>query len=70
MAELLRRASAVFPGGKYTRWPLQQLAYGPIFLERGEGCRVWDSNGRPYIDYMSGFGASVLGYNHPARPRP
>jgi glutamate-1-semialdehyde 2,1-aminomutase len=64
-SSLVGRASKVFPGGKYTRWPLQQLAYGPAFLSRGEGCRVWDTEGRPYIDFLSGFGANVLGYAQP-----
>ena len=63
--KLVARASKVFPGGKYTRWPLMQTAYAPQFLERGEGCRVWDADGKPFIDYMCGFGASVLGYNYP-----
>jgi glutamate-1-semialdehyde 2,1-aminomutase len=63
--QLVARASKVFPGGKYTRWPLMQTLYAPKFLERGEGCRVWDTDGKPYIDYMCGFGASVLGYNFP-----
>eukprot|EP00038_Savillea_parva_P018349 m.23178 g.23178 ORF g.23178 m.23178 type:complete len:479 (+) comp4061_c0_seq1:42-1478(+) len=68
---LARRAAAVFPGGKVTRWPLQALGFGPAFLNRGQGCKVYGHNGIggpevEYIDYMSGFGASVLGYCHPA----
>eukprot|EP00035_Acanthoeca_spectabilis_P000273 m.72321 g.72321 ORF g.72321 m.72321 type:complete len:469 (+) comp10105_c0_seq1:190-1596(+) len=68
---LAARAAAVFPGGKVTRWPLQGLGYGPAYLTKGAGCRVWGHDGeggptRSYIDYMSGFGASVLGYCHPA----
>lgn len=63
--QLVARASKVFPGGKFTRWPLMQTAYAPKFLERGEGSRVWDTEGTPYVDYMCGFGASVLGYAHP-----
>ena len=47
--QLVARASKVFPGGKYTRWPLMQTLYAPKFLERGDGCRVWDTDGKPYI---------------------
>ena len=66
MSSLSSRASKVFPAGKVTRWPLQQLAYGPSFLAKGQGCRVWDAEtGDEYIDFMCGFGASVLGYSHP-----
>ena len=59
------RANKVFPGGKHTRLPLTHVDFGPRFLERGEGCRVWDTDGRSHIDYLCGFGCSVLGYNHP-----
>ena len=36
----------------------------PQFLSHGDGCRVVDSEGRTWIDYLAGFGANVLGYNH------
>ena len=69
-AALLKRASAVFPGRKHTRLPLQgawaQDARLPTFLVRGEGSHVVDVDGRRFIDYHCGFGASVLGYAHPA----
>ena len=51
---LAARGARVFPGGKFTRWPLQQLQFGPVFLDRGQGCRVWDVDQTPYIDYLSG----------------
>lgn len=37
-----------------------------IFLDHGQGARVWDSNGREYIDLTSGIGVLSLGQNHPA----
>jgi len=37
-----------------------------ISLVRGEGVKVWDSDGREYIDCISGHGAAVLGHAHPA----
>lgn len=66
-AELLRRAAKVFPGTKHTRLPLahQSLPHYPQFLARGDGSRVVDVDGREYLDLLCGFGASVLGYNHP-----
>jgi glutamate-1-semialdehyde aminotransferase len=36
----------------------------PIFLERGQGCRVWDVDGNEYIDYIQGLLPNVLGYCH------
>ena len=37
----------------------------PYFVARGEGAYVWDVEGRPYIDYVQSYGASVLGHAHP-----
>ena len=39
---------------------------GPIFIERGEGCRIWDADGNEYIDFMMSFGALIHGHAHPA----
>ena len=33
---------------------------------RASGCRVWDSAGREYVDYIMALGAVALGYGHPA----
>ncbi|ASC70237.1 Glutamate-1-semialdehyde 2,1-aminomutase [Halomicronema hongdechloris C2206] len=38
----------------------------PIALVRGEGCRVWDSEGRSYLDFVSGIATCTLGHAHPA----
>ncbi|NOY52534.1 MAG: aspartate aminotransferase family protein [Deltaproteobacteria bacterium] len=38
----------------------------PVTLVRGEGCRVWDSNDREYIDFLSGLAVNSLGHCHPA----
>lgn len=37
----------------------------PIVLVRGEGCRVWDVDGKEYIDFASGLGTTNLGHCHP-----
>jgi acetylornithine aminotransferase len=38
----------------------------PVALARGEGCRVWDLEGRPYLDLIGGIAVSSLGHAHPA----
>jgi len=38
----------------------------PIALERGEGCRVWDTDGREYLDFVAGIATCTLGHAHPA----
>lgn len=38
----------------------------PLTLVRGEGTRVWDSEGRVYLDFVAGIAVNVLGHCHPA----
>ena len=37
----------------------------PIALSHGQGCRVWDVNGREYLDGLGGIAVNTLGHNHP-----
>jgi glutamate-1-semialdehyde 2,1-aminomutase len=37
----------------------------PIFIERGEGPRVWDADGNAYVDWVSSWGPLILGHAHP-----
>lgn len=37
-----------------------------LALVRGEGCRVWDADGREYLDFMSGIAVCNTGHCHPA----
>src|SRR2546427_10238557 len=34
-------------------------------MTRADGCRVWDENGREYVDFVMARGAVALGYGHP-----
>lgn len=45
---------------------LNTYARKPIELVRGEGMRVFDVQGRPYLDFVSGVGSVSLGHCHPA----
>lgn len=38
----------------------------PVVLVRGQGCRVWDENGRAYLDLVAGIAVNSLGHAHPA----
>lgn len=38
----------------------------PFVLARGEGCRVWDTEGREYLDLCAGVAVTALGHAHPA----
>ncbi|MDX2272912.1 MAG: aspartate aminotransferase family protein [Cyanobacteriota bacterium] len=37
----------------------------PLTLVRGEGCRVWDEQGREYLDFVAGIATCTLGHAHP-----
>jgi len=37
----------------------------PVALKSGRGCRVWDVNGKEYIDFMTGYGVAILGHCYP-----
>ena len=37
----------------------------PLALSHGQGCRVWDTRGRRYLDALAGIAVSTLGHNHP-----
>ena len=43
---------------------LDLLGYGRVFV-RAEGTRMWDAEGRSYVDFLAGCGSVPLGYNHP-----
>src|SRR6185437_696370 len=62
-AEIMARARALFPGGVNS--PVR--AFGgvggePFVVERGAGSRIWDADGREYIDYVLSWGPLVLGH--------
>ena len=51
------------------RWDAAMMPnYGtpPVALARGQGCRVWDVDGREYLDLIAGIAVSSLGHAHPA----
>lgn len=66
--ELLQRALQTIPLGSQTFSKSKvQFPHGvsPFFIERGQGCRVWDVDGNEYIDFISSLAAISLGYNDP-----
>jgi glutamate-1-semialdehyde aminotransferase len=66
---MLARARRSIPGASQTLSKGADMfvegAY-PAFLQRGQGCRVWDVDGAEYIDYILGLASITLGYAYPA----
>ena len=50
-----------------TNQPHVMNTYGrlPIALSHGQGSRVWDGNGKSYLDALGGIAVNTLGHNHP-----
>lgn len=38
----------------------------PVAMEKGEGCRLWDTDGKAYLDFVAGIATCTLGHAHPA----
>ena len=62
-AALLRRAEAVMPGGVSSPVRAYRAVGGePPFIVRGAGARVWDADGREYLDLVCSWGPLILGH--------
>jgi acetylornithine aminotransferase len=57
---------SVDPIAEFNQYVMSTYARFPIALERGEGCRVWDSTGKEYLDFVAGIATCTLGHAHPA----
>jgi len=65
-AALRERAKRVIPGGMWGHMNAARLPPEyPQYFARGEGARIWDVNGREYVDFMCSWGPTVLGYRDP-----
>ncbi len=50
----------------YSAHIMKSAALPSLQLVRGEGCFVWDSDGRKYLDFLAGIAVNALGHAHPA----
>lgn len=65
--QLRDSALRVIPGGMYGHMRTATLPAGyPQFFKRGDGCYIWDADGRKYLDFMCSWGPIVLGHRHAA----
>jgi glutamate-1-semialdehyde 2,1-aminomutase len=56
-------ATTVMPGGN-TRTVLHYAPF-PLAMARAQGCRMWDADGREYIDFLGEYTAGLYGHSHP-----
>ncbi len=63
---LVEEATSLLPGGVNSPVRAFKAVGGdPISLVRGRGSRVWDADGREYIDFLASWGPLILGHTHP-----
>jgi acetylornithine/N-succinyldiaminopimelate aminotransferase len=48
-----------------SRYHMQMFRRMPVTLVRGEGTRVWDDQGKEYLDFVAGIATDTLGHAHP-----
>ena len=66
-AALYARAKTYFPGGVNSPVRAFKSVYGtPLFIEKGDGSRLWDADGNEFIDYCCSWGPLILGHNSTA----
>ncbi len=65
-AVLFEEAKNYFPGGVNSPVRAFKSVNGtPLFIEKGDGSRIWDADGNEFIDFCNSWGPLILGHNHP-----
>ena len=65
-ARLMERSVGLMPGGVNSPVrAFRPVGGDPLFMERGEGSRIFDVDGNSYLDYVMSYGPLVLGHAYP-----
>ncbi len=63
---LYKKAKEYFPGGVNSPVRAFKSVGGtPLFIEKGDGCTIWDADGNKFTDFCCSWGPLILGHNHP-----
>lgn len=62
-AEFYERSKKVTPGGVSS--PVRAFKPNPLFIAKGQGSRVWDADGKEYIDLCMAYGPLITGHACP-----
>ena len=64
---LFKQSKTYFPGGVNSPVRAFKSVEGsPLFIKKGDGCRIWDEDNNEFIDFCCSWGPLILGHNHPA----
>jgi glutamate-1-semialdehyde 2,1-aminomutase len=65
-ADLYAKAKTFFPGGVNSPVRAFKSVYGtPLFIQKGDGCHIWDADDNQFIDFCCSWGPLILGHNNP-----
>jgi acetylornithine/N-succinyldiaminopimelate aminotransferase len=59
-------AISAFNAAEFDRCVMPTYGRFPLAIARGEGCRLWDTEGQSYLDFVAGIATCTLGHAHPA----
>jgi len=64
--ELFEKSKTYFPGGVNSPVRAFKSVEGtPLFIKKGDGCRIWDEDDNEFIDFCCSWGPLILGHNNP-----
>jgi glutamate-1-semialdehyde 2,1-aminomutase len=64
--QLFEQSQRLIPGGVNSPVRAFRSVGGtPVFFKKGAGSRLWDEDGKEYIDYVGSWGPMILGHAHP-----
>lgn len=55
-----------FDRANFDQYVMNTYGRFPVAIARGEGCRLWDTEGKTYLDFVAGIATCTLGHGHPA----
>ncbi len=58
--------TSTFDAAEFDRCVMPTYGRFPLAIARGEGCRLWDTEGKSYLDFVAGIATCTLGHGHPA----
>lgn len=65
-SESISTASSSFNQEDFNTYVMNTYGRFPIAIEKGQGCRLWDTQGKEYLDFVAGIATCTLGHAHPA----
>ncbi|MBV5260304.1 acetylornithine transaminase [Synechococcus moorigangaii CMS01] len=58
--------SQTFDPAQFNHYVMNTYGRFPVAIAKGEGCRLWDTEGKRYLDFVAGIATCTLGHAHPA----